>query len=199
MDSGSIIAGLIGSDAEPVFWFLPASVVGLSMLIWVMKAADFRANRELLSAGLIVGLLVVMVWYLTAGPTGQALLEELDFMDQRPYAAGAQSFSFVAPSAYVAQYFYLGFSPDYLSFGVVLVVGVIMGSFLYTLIFSKLRIEWFASWKDFVSHVFGAILMGIGGVLGMGCTIGQGIPGIATLGLGSISPPLRLLPAARAQ
>ena len=184
-DLGSVIVGLTGLDAQPIVWFLAALAVGLAMLIWVMKAADFRANRELLSAGLIVGLLVVMIWYLTAGSIGQALLEELDFMDQRPYAAGAQSFSFIAPAAHIAQYIYQGFPPVYLSFGIVLVVGVVVGSFLYTLIVSKLRIEWFASWSDFFNHVIGATLMGVGGILGMGCTIGQGITGVATLALGS--------------
>ena len=184
-DLGSVIVGLSGLDAQPIVWFLAALAVGLAMLIWVMKAADFRANRELLSAGLIVGLLVVMIWYLTAGSIGQALLEELDFMDQRPYAAGAQSFSFIAPAAHIAQYIYQGFSPVYLSFGIVLVVGVVVGSFLYTLIVRKLRLEWFASWSDFFNHVIGATLMGVGGILGMGCTIGQGITGVATLALGS--------------
>jgi hypothetical protein len=184
-DLGSVIVGLTGLDAQPIIWLLAALAVGLAMLIWVMKAADFRANRELLSAGLIVGLLVVMIWYLTAGSIGQALLEELDFMDQRPYAAGAQSFSFIAPAAHIAQYIYQGFPPVYLSFGIVLVVGVVVGSFLYTLIVRKLRIEWFASWSDFFNHVIGATLMGVGGILGMGCTIGQGITGVATLALGS--------------
>ena len=184
-DLGSVIVGLSGLDAKPIYWLLPALVVGLAMLIWVFKAADFRANWELMSAGLIVGLLVVIIWYITAGPTGQALLEELEFMDQRPYAAGAQSFSFIAPGAHIAQYIYQGFSSAYLSFGVVVVSGVILGSFLYTLIFRQLRIEWFASWGDFLNHFIGAILMGVGGILGMGCTIGQGITGIATLALGS--------------
>jgi len=34
-------------------------------------------------------------------------------------------------------------------------------------------------------HAIGAALMGIGGVLAMGCTIGQGISGVSTLALGS--------------
>ncbi len=184
-DLGSVIVGFTGLEAEPIYWLLPALAVGLAMLFWVMKAADFRANGELLAAGLIIGLLVVIAWYITAGSTGQTLLEELEFLDERPYAAGAQSFNFISPSAHVAQYIYQGFSPTYLSLGVVVLAGVIFGSFLYTLMFRKLRIEWFASWSDFVTHIIGAILMGIGGILGMGCTIGQGITGISTLALGS--------------
>jgi hypothetical protein len=41
------------------------------------------------------------------------------------------------------------------------------------------------SWSDFFRHLAGGVLMGIGGVLGMGCTIGQGITGVSTLALGS--------------
>jgi len=184
-DLGNVIAGIAGFEASPVNLLIPALIVALAMLFWVLKAADFRTNRELLSAGLIIGALVVIIWYITAGPTGQALLEELDFMDERPYAAGAQSFSFISPAAHVGQYIYQGFAPAYLSFGVVVVLGVITGSFMYTLIFRKLRIEWFASWSDFSLHMIGAVLMGFGGILGMGCTIGQGITGVATLALGS--------------
>ena len=54
------------------------------------------------------------------------------------------------------------------------------------MLFRKVRIEWFVSWHDFMMHVIGAILMGLGGVLAMGCTIGQGITGVSTLALGSI-------------
>jgi hypothetical protein len=39
--------------------------------------------------------------------------------------------------------------------------------------------------KDFITHVIGGLLMGIGGILGMGCTIGQGITGVSTLAIGS--------------
>ena len=184
-DIGSVIVGLSGLEVEPIYWLLPSMAVGLAMLVWVMKEADFRGNRDLLAAGLVIGLLVTILWYITAGSTGQVLLEELDFVDQRPYAAGAQSFNFIAPSAHIGQYIFQGFSSVYLSLGVVVVLGVITGSFLYTLIFRKLRIEWFASWSDFISHIIGAIFIGIGGILGMGCTIGQGISGVATLALGS--------------
>ncbi|MES9912973.1 MAG: YeeE/YedE thiosulfate transporter family protein, partial [Candidatus Sedimenticola sp. 4PFRAG1] len=63
--------------------------------------------------------------------------------------------------------------------------GVICGSLLWSLISKSFRIEWFVDFKDFLNHVVGAILMGFGGVLAMGCTIGQGITGASTLALGS--------------
>ena len=184
-DLGSVFTGLLNLDSSPALLLVPALVIGIAMMFWVLKDAHFRGDRDLVFAGLAIGLLVVTVWYLTAGATGQLLLEELEFMDERPYAAGAQSFSFIAPGAHIVQYIYQGFAWSYLSFATVVVLGVISGSLLYTLAFRKIRIEWFVSWKDFRSHVGGAVLMGVGGVLGMGCTIGQGISGMATLALGS--------------
>jgi len=58
-----------------------------------------------------------------------------------------------------------------------LIVSLLNGTF---------RITRFTSRADFNKHLFGGILMGIGGVLAMGCTIGQGITGVSTLALGSI-------------
>jgi uncharacterized membrane protein YedE/YeeE len=184
-DITAVLAGVSG-NATPVLGLSVALLFGCALLFWVLRARDFRENRELLSAGLIIGLLIVIGWYVTAGASGQALLDELDFMDQRPFFAGAQSLTFIGPSGHVAQYLKEGFAAIYLTFGVATLAGVIVGSFLYTLIFRKLRIEWFITWNDFMMHAIGAILMGIGGVLAMGCTIGQGITGVSTLALGSI-------------
>jgi hypothetical protein len=79
-----------------------------------------------------------------------------------------------------------GFKLTALTFGVMSVAGVILGSFLWSLISRSFRIEWFVSAKDFFNHFVGAILMGFGGVLAMGCTIGQGVTGVSTLAVGSI-------------
>ena len=78
-----------------------------------------------------------------------------------------------------------GFDKTLLTFGVMALAGVIFGSFLWALISRNFRFEWFASFKDFFNHFIGAILMGFGGVLAMGCTIGQAVTGISTLALGS--------------
>jgi uncharacterized membrane protein YedE/YeeE len=184
-DLAAVAAGIFGFDSGATAGLVVALLVAIPLLIWTLRARDFRENIELLSAGLVIGVIVVIGWYVTAGPSGQALLEELEFMDQRPFFTGAQSFTFIGPAGHVVQYAKQGFSSIYLTFGVALVAGVILGSFLYTVLFRKVRIEWFVNWKDFAMHVFGAVLMGVGGVLGLGCTIGQGITGMSTLALGS--------------
>jgi hypothetical protein len=185
-DLASVLSGFSGIDSGPGLGLTVALSVALPLLVWALWAADFRADRELVSAGLIIGLIIVAAWYVTAGPGGQSLLDELEFMDQRPFFAGAQSLTFIGPAGHLMQYLSQGFARVYLTFGVATVAGVVAGSCLYTLIFRKLRIEWFVNWQDFARHFFGAILMGIGGVLALGCTFGQGITGMSTLALGSI-------------
>jgi len=97
-----------------------------------------------------------------------------------------QSFTFISPMGQSVGYIASGFKGNILSFGIISVMGIIMGSFLWAMISKGFRIEWFASFSDFYMHVIGAVLMGFGGVLALGCTIGQAITGVSTLALGSI-------------
>ncbi len=106
-------------------------------------------------------------------------------MDVRPYAAGAQSLTFIAPTGHTIQYLAQGLPFNLLTFAMAVIGGVVGGSALYALAARQFRFEWFRSWRDFASHVSGGFLMGIGGVMGLGCTIGQGISGLATLAIGS--------------
>jgi uncharacterized membrane protein YedE/YeeE len=73
-----------------------------------------------------------------------------------------------------------------INFGIAALAGVILGGFLYAIATKGFRYERFLTLKDFGSHVLGGALMGTGGVLAMGCTIGQGVTGISTLATGSI-------------
>ena len=185
-DIAAVVFGLSGAELTVTRGLIIALLAAVPLLVWILRSADFRKDLELVSAGLVIGSLIIIAWYITTGPQGLELLDELDFMDDRPFFAGAQSLSFIGPSGHVAQYIKEGFESIYLTFGVATVTGVVVGSFLYTVTFRKIRLEWFASWNDFLMHAIGGVLMGIGGVLAMGCTIGQGISGVSTLALGSI-------------
>jgi len=184
-DIASIVSVVAEVEDTPTLRLAVPLLVGGIQLIWVFMSADFRQEKLLMVTGVVIGSLALLGWYLTAGPQGLELIEELDFMDNPPYASGAQSVTFIGPTAHLAQYIYSGFEFAYLSLGVALVFGVISGSFLYTLIFRSIRLEWFVTWNDFFRHVIGGILMGIGGVLALGCTIGQGITGFSTMAIGS--------------
>ena len=97
-----------------------------------------------------------------------------------------QSYTFVSPMGDTARYLLDPANFSLVTFGVMALAGVIAGSFLYALATRSFRVEWFASWGDFGNHAVGGVLMGIGGVLAMGCTVGQAITGVSTLAIGSI-------------
>ncbi len=108
------------------------------------------------------------------GELSQTLLEEADMIDEKFFAIGAQSFTFFQPPGHFVRWVETGFSSSLYTFALVAAFGIAAGSFLYSILTRKYRIEWFASGKDFVVHIIGGLLMGIGGVLSMGCTIRSG-------------------------
>jgi hypothetical protein len=97
-----------------------------------------------------------------------------------------ESLTFVAPIAYTVDWLIL-FSDKSktLTVGIVSVFGVVLGSAAVALATRSFRWEGFAGTEDTANHVVGAVLMGVGGVTAMGCTIGQGLSGVSTLALGS--------------
>ncbi len=181
---GQLLASLSGGDLAMVRYVV-GGLVALGLLVWAFRSPDFRGRADLVLGGGVVGLAVVGAWDVTAGPLGQSWLEEAEFMDQPPLHVAAQSYTFVSPTGDLLNWLHSGLAGHLISFGMVAAAGVIVGSFLYALLSRSFRIEWFASFGDFLRHLAGGFLMGIGGVLGMGCTIGQGVTGVSTLALGS--------------
>ncbi|MGV6859827.1 MAG: YeeE/YedE family protein [bacterium] len=180
----TVLASMFSIES-PSFPYVVAAVVGGSLLLWALASKDFIGSFDNILGGLAVGLAVVAGWWVTIGPKGQALLEEMEMMDEPPFAAGAQSFTFVQPSGHLLRWAETGFASSLISFALVAAAGVVVGSLLYSLLARKFNIEWFSSWKDFATHMIGGVLMGLGGVLAMGCTIGQGVTGASTLAMGS--------------
>jgi uncharacterized membrane protein YedE/YeeE len=97
-----------------------------------------------------------------------------------------ESLTFVAPIAYAVDWLILfSDASKVLTIGIVSVAGVIAGSAAVALATRRFRWEGFAGTEDTANHVVGAVLMGVGGVTAMGCTVGQGLSGLSTLALGS--------------
>ena len=72
------------------------------------------------------------------------------------------------------------------TFGVMLVLGVLLGSYASAKLRREFKLEGFASPREFGEHVLGAVMMGFGGVTALGCSIGNGVTGLAWLSSGSI-------------
>ncbi|MBI5751053.1 MAG: YeeE/YedE family protein [Hydrogenophilales bacterium] len=195
-------AMLFSADKLAQGRMIAGGVIGVLLLIVVFKSSDFRGSFDNIFAGLIIGLAILAAWYVTSNVMVhtetetvkiQKFVEDWDLLaqatDVKPAQAGPlapQSFTFINPMGQTLGYIAHGFDKTLLTFGIMALAGVIFGSFLWSLISRSFKIEWFASFKDFVNHFIGAILMGFGGVLSMGCTIGQAITGISTLALGSL-------------
>jgi uncharacterized membrane protein YedE/YeeE len=182
---GAIVAGLTGTNATTLH-FAIGGIVVIGLMFFVFKSKDFRDSFDNILGGLVIGLAVIAGWYITGGTMGAAWKDYAEMAVDIPSRVNVQSYTFISPMGDSVRYLMHPTNLSLVNFGVIAVAGVSLGSLLYSLIARKYRFEWFASGKDFVAHAFGAVLMGTGGVLAMGCTIGQGITGISTLALGSI-------------
>jgi len=196
-DLGALLGGESADKARTVI----GVVLGVLLLLFVFKSSDFRGSLDNVLGGLVVGLAIVAAWYVTTNviidADGEQLTpieyyEQWDMLadsDEGKPAQGRplspQSYTFINPMAQSLGYAGSRFDNTLLTFGVMAFLGVIAGSLLWSILSRSFRFEWFSSVGDFFNHLIGAILMGFGGTLALGCTIGQGITGISTLATGS--------------
>ena len=182
----TIFSSLTNIDAGNILItiFIPL-LICVFLLKYIFSSYTSLSSDNILS-GVVVGLVVTFAWLISGGELGQAWIENNDFLDTPYPSVGVQSFTFINPMGEVLIYTSSVFDNFYLTFGVTALISTIVGSFVYSLITNNLRIEWFANKHDFFRHFIGAVLIGIGGVLSLGCTIGQGVSGVSTLAIGSI-------------
>jgi uncharacterized membrane protein YedE/YeeE len=198
---GQDLGTLLSADNAATARLVIGGLLGLAILGFVFKAADFRRSVDNILGGVVVGLVVLAAWYVSSNiridVDGEfysltRYAQDWDFLAESEAGKPAdilplstQSFTFINPMGQTLDYAAHGFERALLTFGVMALAGVVLGSFLWALFTRRLRLEWFASGKDFAQHVIGAVLMGLGGVLALGCTFGQGITGVSTLAVGS--------------
>lgn len=135
-----------------------------------------------------VGVLVTAMWWVT-GVFGHGLEHPVTL--EEFYVATAsgrmESFSFTSPMAqWLDALLYFSDGTKKLSVGMVSALGLLLGSLALALWRGTFRWETFTHRQDLLRHLVGGALMGLGGVIAMGCTIGQGLSGISTLSLMSI-------------
>ena len=169
-----------------VRWWLPL-LVAAAIAVFVFVNRDFRSTPELVIGGLVVGAVIVGGWYVSAhlGHLAEdpATLEEKFFATN---SGRAESFSFVAPTAYLLELLMLWTDQSrVMTFGIAGVLGMMAGSLAMALATRSFRWEGFANAEDVGNHLVGATMMGFGGVTALGCTIGQGLTGVSTLAVGS--------------
>lgn len=161
-----------------------------ALIVWALVKGlpgQKLTSKQWLAGGL-VGLCVAAGWLLT-GWLG-FVAEHPETLEKAYLATnsrGPESLTFVAPLSYSLELLlYYSDSSQFLSFAVATVIGTVAGAALAALRSGSFRWQGFASTQDLALHLVGAALMGVGGVVAMGCTIGHGLSGLSMLGLSSI-------------
>lgn len=187
------IASLSGLDP-----LLITAVAAIGLLAIVFLNRSFPRQPRLIAGGIVIGLLVVAGWF-TTGNIG-FVLEDPNTLEPRfvgTNTRGIESLTFVAPLAYALDL--LMFWSDRaraVTFGIATVSGVVLGAFIHAAVTREFRLEGFHNRQDLSRHLIGAVLMGFGGVVAFGCTIGQGITGLSLMALGSILATLSIVAGA---
>jgi hypothetical protein len=152
----------------------------------VLARAEGR-SRGVLLGGLGIGAVIAAMWWVS-GRLGY-VAEDPNTLQEAFVATNSQrmeSLSFVAPIAYTIDWLiFFSDKSKVLTIGIVSTVGVIVGSALTAVATRTFRWEGFASAEDTANHIVGGVLMGVGGVTALGCTVGQGLSGLSTLAIGS--------------
>lgn len=184
-DLPSILNGAWGWSAHD---WAPAlsGAMAVLLLSWVWASPSGR-TLEVWCGGLGIGALVIAYWWLS-GVWGY-VAEHPETLEPAFLATRSnrmESFTFIAPVAYLVDWFmYFSDQGRIATMAMVTIPGVILGATLTSILTGTFRWQSFQTTEDFVHHLLGGLLMGMGGVMALGCTIGQGITGISTLSVGS--------------
>lgn len=175
---GASINGILdhvtGLSGGPFWGFVAAA----GLAVWALKDGFFRATTRLVVAGLGVGAAVSFGWIATG------VFAADPFEPQR-----LESYSFVRPLGETLVYV-MTYSGATINFGIGAVFGVIAGAFGGSVYRRDFRWEACDDARELRRHLIGAVLMGTGGIMSYGCTIGQGISAASVL---SISTPVVMI------
>lgn len=184
-DLGALWSRTLGIDIASAR--IGTTLVATTAIIgFCVSHRDFRSAETFVSS-VVIGAIVVGGWYVTGHlgylPEDPKTLEE-SFAGTN--SGRMESLSFVAPIAYTLELLMMWSDKSRIvTFGVAAALGVVAGSFVYSLATRTFRLEGFRDAEDTANHIAGGVLMGFGGVTGLGCTVGQGLSGVSTLAFGS--------------
>jgi uncharacterized membrane protein YedE/YeeE len=152
-----------------------AIVIASFCIAIILLTGKNSFSPVLISAGAIIGLLVVLGWWVTG------YLSQDIFSIHRP-----SSISYAGPAANLTMMLSSGSSLSMgAQFGIALFIGTMMGATINA-VFSN-TFHWILPESHHVVHlIFGGALMGFGAILAGGCNVGQGLSGISTFSVWSL-------------
>jgi uncharacterized protein len=154
-------------------------VAALAFIFWR------RVPLRHLVGGALIGLLVPL-GYLVTGVLGGDEFEPATVESINVTRGGGDSLIYL-----------LTWTGSKINFGIAFVGGVLVGAALMALAQRDFKLVGFEQPADMLRYALGGALMGAGGVLALGCTVGNGLTGIASLAPTSfIALPAMVLAAA---
>ena len=167
----------LAADVWNVPMLVPALAIAAGFAVFAFASPEFRASGKHALWGAVAGLAIWSGWL------GMSWLSEESFDAVRP-----ESHTFTAPLGETILYLMTS-TGGTLTFAIGSVCGVLIGSVIGAAYRRHFRWEACDDPKELGRQMGGAVLMGIGGVLAAGCSIGQGLTAFATL---SFSAPVVL-------
>ena len=175
-DGAAALTALPGSEAWPLGLALAAAVLSLR--------SGARASHLAMAGAL--GLLVPLGWI----GTGFVLLDDFDPIP-------LQSLGFTGPMADTL-FWTVAATSIPAGFGTGLAAGVVAGSLAAALVAGDFRWESLEGPRQTGRYLAGAVMMGVGGVLAGGCTVGAGLSGVSSASLAALLALAAMAASARA-
>jgi uncharacterized membrane protein YedE/YeeE len=164
---------------------LPPVVGGIFVALALAVIVWKRVPARHLIAGALIGLLVP-AGYLATGMLGADDFDPVTVESINVTRGGGDALVYL-----------LTFTGAKLNFGIAFVAGIFVGALAVVGVKRDFRLVGFEQPADMLRYAGGAALMGVGGVLALGCTVGNGLTGVASLAPTSfIAVPAMVLAAA---
>jgi hypothetical protein len=160
----SVTSVALPRQALPLAVGVVIGVVALAYVVWRKVPAKH------LIAGALIGLLVPL-GYLVTGPL---------FADEFEQAGQVESLNMTRSGGDALMYLLI-WTGAKVNFGIAFTGGILLGAFVVAAARGELKLVGFEQPADLLRYAGGAALMGAGGVLALGCTIGNGLTGVASL------------------
>lgn len=184
-DLGSVLAGWTGLGVGALRWVLVLAIV-VAAVAWLWRQRSQLTTAQWIGSAAI-GLLVPIAWWLTGHVGYQPEHPEtLEAAWMGTAARRPEALSFTAPLANAADLLtYWTDKNTVVTFGVTMALGVLIGSFVSAWLRGEAKLESFANAAELRDHLIGGLLMGFGGVTALGCSVGNGVTGLAMLSIGA--------------
>lgn len=154
----------------------PGLIAFAAVIVTVAAALAWRTRPSAvhLALGSVIGLVAVAGWAMTS-------VLFFDEFDPLP----VQTVAFTLPWSDTL-FWTIASTAVPAGFGVGFIGGVLAGSFVSAASRGDLKLQSFENPTETVRYISGGVLMGIGGALAGGCTVGAGLSGVATGSIAAI-------------